>query len=353
MLCYLFTEYMHRIVKTNFLSMLLIALLFTVTGCKEGQEQATDTLAISMSASVKQTKTLISSIGDLQLNHRIGIYGFKEQNTNTSNKHLVFNNQQLKYESNTGWDYSPKRYWDMQTRYSFIAYAPYSAEGVSNNSFSSITIANIPQYQNAVASESKDYIVALSKNTAKAYVESYNKTVNLTFHHILSNFQIWAYYEGFDTEFKITGLYLGANSNGQKVPASDASRSYTQLFDAERANGDFNTGDWNNNNVQMPVNEFVVPKNAADVAQVANLLIVPFVADASGNKKLPLTIEYTKNGVAQKPATVSIGISGFESDNKYRLDLKFESKGAVVVPVDIQIKNWTETVVDPSDIHNW
>ena len=66
-----------------------------------------------------------------------------------------------------------------------------------------------------------------------------------------------------------------------------------------------------------------------------------------------MTIEYTKNGVAQKPATVSIGISGFESDNKYRLDLKFESKGAVIVPVDIQIKNWTETVVDPSDIHNW
>lgn len=351
MLCYLFTEYMHRIVKTNFLSMLLIALLFTVTGCKEGQEQATDTLAISMSASVKQTKTLISSIGDLQLNHRIGIYGFKEQNTNTSNKHLVFNNQQLKYESNTGWDYSPKRYWDMQTRYSFIAYAPYSAEGVSNNSFSSITIANIPQYQNAVAAESKDYIVALSKNTAKAYVESYNKTVNLTFHHILSNFQIWAYYDGFDTEFKITALHIGVDENGKKVPSADTKRTYTQQFDKESADGDFNNPDLNNYGVALPFTGFTVPKDNA--AQAANLLIVPFVADANGTQKIPLTIYYTKNGVEQNPATISIGISEFKSDSKYRLDLKFESKGATVVPVNIQIKNWTETDLEQSDIHNW
>lgn len=341
---------MHK--KTN-IGYMLMMVLHLLASCKGSADSIKEEVTITMSASVNQTKALITSIDDLKNSHSIGIYGFKEQNNNTDNKFLVFDNQQLQFALDKGWYYAPARYWDMQTRYSFIAYAPYSPEDVSINNYNSITISDIPQYQDATVTESKDYLVALNSNHAKVYVENYNKTVNLAFHHILANFQIWAYYEGFDTEFKITGLYLGANSNGQKVPASDASRSYTQLFDAERANGDFNTGDWNNNNVQMPVNEFVVPKNAADVAQVANLLIVPFVADASGNKKLPLTIEYTKNGVAQKPATVSIGISGFESDNKYRLDLKFESKGAVVVPVDIQIKNWTETVVDPSDIHNW
>lgn len=344
---------MHK--KTDIGYLLMVALLVLV-GCKGSTDSVMEEVAITMSASVNQTKTLISSIGDLQQNHSIGIFGFKEQNSNSSDRFFVFNNQQLQFTADKGWYYSPAKYWDMQTRYSFIAYAPYSQEDISHNNvngFESVSISNIPQYQNATTVESKDYIVALSNNTAKVYVENYNKTVNLTFHHILANFQVWAYYEGFDTDFKITGLYLGSDSSGQKVPSNEASRSYTQQFDEERANGVFNSDNWNAGNVQMPVDEFIVPKEAANVSQAANLLIVPFVADADGNKKLPLTVHYTRNGVEQNPATVSIGISAFESDNKYRLDLKFESKGAAVVPVNIQIKEWTETEVDPSDIHNW
>lgn len=338
---------MHKLIKIGVYPLLLI--LLSVVGCRGGSETVLEGVAIDMAASVSQSKALIESVGSLQ-QVSIGIYGYKEQLTNSGNRFMVFDNQMLNYSDDEGWSYSPKRYWDMQTRYSFIAYAPYTSN-ITSDGTNSIIISDIPQYQNSNESMAKDYVVALSNNSAKIYVENYNKTVNLAFHHILANFQIWAYYEGFDTEFKITGLSIGTDTDGQKVPSIDAQRNYTQQFTQERANGIFNSVIWNGNSVSLPFNGYIVPKETA--AQAASFLIVPFVADASGNKKLPLTIEYTKNGVAQKPATVSIGISGFESDNKYRLDLKFESKGAVVVPVDIQIKNWTETVVDPSDIHNW
>ena len=339
--------------KTGSCLFLLSLLLILATGCKGGTERVSGQVAITMSASVKQTKAIISSIDDLKQNHSIGIYGFKEQNTNSANKFLVFDNQPLHYSNESGWSYSPERYWDMQTRYSFVAYAPFTVENAQNSSYNSIIINKIPQYQNANDASALDYIVALSNNPAKTYVENYDKTVNLVFHHILANFQVWAYYEGFDTEFVITGMSLGANSNGQKVPAADAVRSYTQQFDSERADGVFNSGSWATYRVTLPVGDFTVPKESANMAQVANLLVVPFIADENGVAKIPLTIYYTKNGVEQTPATVSIGISAFESDNKYRLDLKFEQKGATVVPVNIQIKNWTETEVDPSDIHNW
>lgn len=303
----------------NCIKILLVIPLFLFTACNiDDVDDLSNDMAIRMSVSVEHTKALITE--ENIENSSIGIYGYKEQISNQDNKFLVFDNQLLSFSGT--WNYTPVRYWDTQTAYSFIAYAPYeeSAENIRINGFESISINNIPQWQDADAVESKDYVVALTDSAATNYIN--NGGVDLKFHHILANLKISAFKEG-ESEFKIQSITIGADEDGQRVPAFDAVRTFTQYFRTTGLDAD-----------QKPTTEFssvilqgdgveLMNRNqsiTAESALVANNLVAPFVAGA----ELQLIISYTENGEA-KSANVNSGITEFQSDAVYTINLKFIS----------------------------
>lgn len=308
--------------KKLYTVLFVVAMSLLVSCDRENSDGISNEMAIKMSVSVDKTKAILTT--DNIINTSIGVFGYKEQISNQSNKYLVFNNEQLSFESDA-WAYSPVRYWDTQTAYSFIAYAPYQEN--SDNVFlvndfegitiKGITIKGIPQWQDADDSESKDYVVALTNSAATNYIN--NGGVDLKFHHILANLQISAYYEGDDADFVITGLSIGADTC--QVPAVDENRSYSQNFGSERADGTFSPVSLYAALVLLTEDgyNYTVSKS---LGMAANFLVAPFATDNS--KQLPLTITYTENGES-KSATVNTGITEFKSDAVYTINLKFTS----------------------------
>jgi hypothetical protein len=297
--------------KKLYAVLFVVAMSLFVSCDRENPDGISNEMAIKMSVSVDKTKAILTT--DNIIGTSIGVFGYKEQISNQNNKYLVFNNEKLSFESDS-WAYSPVRYWDTQTAYSFIAYAPYqeNSDDVLVNDFEGITINGIPQWQDADAIESKDYVVALTDSAATNYIN--NGGVDLKFHHILANLKITAFKEG-DSDFEIQNITIGADIDNQRVPAVDAERSYVQNFGHERADGSFS----NVTLIGIPISLFagnMAVEQAANV--VANLLVAPFIAGAD----LPLTITYTENGT-EKSAVVNSGITEFKSDAVYTVNLKF------------------------------
>lgn len=296
--------------KKLYTVLFVVAMSLLVSCDRENSDGISNEMAIKMSVSVDKTKAILTT--DNIINTSIGVFGYKEQISNQSNKYLVFDNEKLSFESDS-WIYSPVRYWDTQTAYSFIAYAPYqeNSDNVLVNDFEGITISGIPQWQDADDAESKDYVVALTDSAATNYIN--NGGVDLKFHHILANLQISAYYEGDDADFVITGLVVGADTC--KVPSNDEMRSYTQQFGATRADGIFDDVELDAVSVALLSDDYAVSETQENVADI---LIAPF--DAGAN--LPLLVNYTEDGVA-KSAIVNTGISAFKGDAVYTINLKF------------------------------
>ena len=301
--------------KKLYTVLFVVAMSLFVSCDRENSDGISNEMAIKMSVSVDKTKAILTT--DNIINTSIGVFGYKEQISNQSNKYLVFDNEQLSFEKDS-WAYSPVRYWDTQTAYSFIAYAPYQENSdnvLVNDYFEGITISGIPQWQDADDAESKDYVVALTNSAATNYIN--NGGVDLKFHHILANLKISAFKEG-DSDFKIQNITIGADIDKQRVPSKGTLRSYVQNFNAERADGEFievKSSELSGNPVSLFAGNMAV-EQAANV--VANLLVAPFTAGAD----LPLTITYTENG-AEKSAVVNSGISEFKSDAVYTVNLKF------------------------------
>lgn len=299
--------------KKLYTVLFVVAMSLFVSCDRENSDGISNEMAIKMSVSVDKTKAILTT--DNIINTSIGVFGYKEQISNQNNKYLVFNNEKLSFESDS-WAYSPVRYWDTQTAYSFIAYAPYqeNSDNVLVNDFEGITISGIPQWQDADDAESKDYVVALTDSAATNYIN--NGGVDLKFHHILANLKITAYKEG-NAAFEIHSISIGDNIDNQRVPSEGTLRSYVQNFNAERAEGEFSEVELSGNPVSLFAGNMAV-EQAANV--VANLLVAPFTAGAD----LPLTITYTENG-AEKSAVVNSGITEFKSDAVYTVNLKFTS----------------------------
>ena len=299
--------------KKLYIVLFVMAISLFVSCDRENADGISNEMAIKMSVSVDKTKAILTT--DNIINTSIGVFGYKEQISNQNNKYLVFNNEKLSFESDS-WAYSPVRYWDTQTAYSFIAYAPYqeNSDDVLVNDFEGITINGIPQWQDADDAESKDYVVALTDSAATNYIN--NGGVDLKFHHILANLKITAFKEG-DSDFEIQNITIGADIDNQRVPAVDAERSYVQNFGHERADGSFSNVTLNGIPISLFAGNMAVE---SAISKVANLLVAPFIAGAD----LPLTITYTENGT-EKSAVVNSGITEFKSDAVYTVNLKFTS----------------------------
>ena len=141
----------------------------------------------------------------------MGVYGFQTMDGNTSN---LFNNQLVTNVSTASdpnqWTYSPKKYWDVNSKYDFYAIYPYGADYAFSPDNRVFTVNSF-----TVADDADDQIdLMIAQRVIDA--RPYNK-VNFVFSHILSNVNFYVKTaEEFDADginsvtvlsFDITGLY--------------------------------------------------------------------------------------------------------------------------------------------------
>lgn len=319
---------------------LLAALL--MLGCSEESHTIApegEEYAISMTASsadMNTSRALITNNGELQ-STALGVYAYKEVN---SNKTMVFNNTELTYTANKGWDYSPTRYWDKAaTVYRFLAYSPYSTSNISYNTDNhTLTISDIPYWQKINGNET-DYLVANSSGSANHYLST-SKSVNFNFNHILSQLVI-----NIKKDEKLSQTYLLKQVEYLNVPkGNDATATYTlsqegsatlsaiSLLEEKGALTQYS----NTNGQVVTTGNISLPH-----------LVVPFTLTDS--KQVQVKVTYTVAGTP-RAKTVDTGITQLEAGKRYELTLTF--KGAEIVPF-LEIKDWEDVPVDEDPKYNW
>lgn len=175
---------------------------------------------------------------ELKENAGFGMYGFKKVSETSTQ---LFDNTLIYPDQNspaTTWSYSPLRFWDLTASYQFIAYWPYR-EATSGNGFhvtsmaparpdpiedqhKEIRLHHIPNWQ-LVNDTVKDIMTATSVGRYNPDY-SFFGSVRMSFHHVLSQLVIKAYYIGAYLDSTTTG---GVVVQGIKLYASkDADENY-------------------------------------------------------------------------------------------------------------------------------
>jgi len=175
---------------------------------------------------------------ELKENAGFGMYGFKKVSETSTQ---LFDNTLIYPDQNspaTTWSYSPLRFWDLTASYQFIAYWPYR-EATSGNGFhvtsmaparpdpienqhKEIRLHHIPNWQ-LVNDTVKDIMTATSVGRYNPDY-SFFGSVRMSFHHVLSQLVVKAYYIGSYLDSTLTG---GVVVQGIKLYASkDASDNY-------------------------------------------------------------------------------------------------------------------------------
>ena len=275
----------------------------------------------------------------------LGVFAYKEVN---GSKTMVFNNTELTYTANKGWDYSPTKYWDKAaTKYCFVAYSPYDESMEYDINSHMLTINNIPYWQ-SIDDDTKDYLV--SESDYYLSPNNQGQSVQLNFSHILSQLVVNIKKDASlsNTEYK---LYKVDYIN---VPKGDATAKYTyrpagsinsptETVAGEMSNIDFLEEDSPLNRFNNESGQEVETETSISISH----LNVPFTLTDSKHVKVKVT--YTVAGT-ERNKIVDTGITQLEAGNRYELTLTF--KGAEIVP-ELEVKNWVEPPVDEDPKYNW
>lgn len=351
---------MDKIIKT----LMAAAVLALMSACVRHETEDPDlgpTDNISMFPVMDDgSRSVINTIEDMQ-NIQVGVYAYKS----ASGAHqMIFENKALYYDA--VWKYSGTRYWDKKAGYWFAAYAPLlgtSGSGLhvaesqpgGGTSDHTMTIYSIPKWQTADLN-AKDLMTALSSNSAAWYLDNNGGVVDLYFRHILSQLVIKAYTLSENTAFKVTGIAIGADQDGRRVPDTgtyDYSVNYTsgQASYSVQANA-YGVEILTDATDTIPY-LYDIDDKAAQSLTISHKLVAPFISDANGLQTIPITVSYTQDGITQAPVTVSLGISRMEQSKTYLLYLEFKDNGNKVTAFDIQTIAWTDVNVSGSKFHNW
>lgn len=177
--------------KKSFLLIATTAMIFAA--CSETdsfKEVASEDVEIGFESPYlsKPTKAEINDAWRTTDGSAFGVYGYKAG----SSAITLFNNEQVTYGSSK-WSHPNVRYWDKSasaaTAYSFYAYAPYIASGVSiSDGFFTIPLGT-QVFADATVADTKDLCIAQAVEGigyANATYTNPSGTVLLTFNHVLS-----------------------------------------------------------------------------------------------------------------------------------------------------------------------
>lgn len=322
----------------------VIAVLLMASVCSCGQTEVSlipQQTAIGFAPSdAASSRAVVTDVTALQ---EFYVYGLKNGNT-------LFDKQQVTKESDA-WTYSPIKYWDTASgvAYTFGAVAGVkdATKDLSTLSASTITVSNIPQWQE-VNDDAQDFLVSNVYSNQPLSVFS-GGTVHFNFTHQLAYLQVKA--QKVSTSGGTTDTYEIKEIKLQNGLPTNTKRTFTlQLTDGAMTWSEagatgaeqplFSSGSTGSNS----------PKELATTpTDITSWLIAPFTCTGTEMK-----VTYTQNG-EQKTSTISLNdklqLSGFEGNHKYVITLKV---GATLVNAEVlEIQGWTTEAEADDPVYNW
>lgn len=331
---------------------------------------------------------------ELKENAGFGMYGFKKVSETSTQ---LFDNTLIYPDQNspaTTWSYSPLRFWDLTASYQFIGYWPYKPDTtiVSFHVTSvdpditdleeedkEIVLHHVPNWQPIDGTE-QDIMTATSVGRYNPDYSFFGGTVRMSFHHVLSQLVIKAYYIGAYLDSTTTG---GVVVQGIKLYASkDADESYLDSVlingttdfkqryyddkpelltksmdaDADTIDMDLMYTLWDDVNFK----DTIAYKNELEddpdfePTMVKRWLMIPHKW-----KDLGLSVAY-KKGNAERQFSEQVPVTlGKEHDNyvtlpgkTYIITLLIDSSDGAVTVESIAVKNWVTHDVT-RELYNW
>lgn len=315
---------------------------------------------ISLSANLQsQTRGVIASADAIKFDGAaFGVYGYKSFN---SLDQLIFNNVKVSYsESSTDWSYTPKKYWDRNAYYHYLAYWPYGLNVSNNNTDHILTISDIPNWQQA-DSDAIDVMLAYSQMRAVDYLNENGGEVRFTFNHMLAQIVIKAWYFGNKNKKPyITGLSVGsaakpvAEEGGTTVIRQKYSDIFDPVYSGPTSSGDATlltsaSGD--------AVEQYfdTEDEGAASTLRttMCTWMVIPFGSDATAGVPLAISYKLGENGTARNFTANDVPLGKLQAGNTYVATLKFDTEGDVVNLEGIIVRKWTTGEDLNKEVYNW
>ena len=234
-----------------------------------------------------------------------------------------------------------------------------------------LTLHNIPNWQDSISDNTRDYLVATSKGKYKDSDYS-NGIVPFTFSHILSKLTIKAYYVGVkENHISVHNITLGREGNN--LLSTNGVVDYTKPYGGNSATAAFTSPTKGgtsqvlfNANATTPATPHTLqetafydqdtPANTPNCLReaICTWLVVP----TSGWNDLKLNVSFAVGDAAPTPIEVSginIGTAdayAMASGHQYILTLKFDSSGGGIDVEMVYVKDWVGSNVN-HEVYNW
>ena len=319
----------------------VIAVLLIASVCSCGQTEVSlipqQTAIGFVPSDAASSRAVVTDVMTLQ---EFYVYGLKNGNT-------LFNKQQVTKGSDA-WTYSPIKYWDTASdvTYTFGAVAGVTAGQLSPLSAATITVSNIPQWQEVTGAE-QDFLVSNVYSNQPLSVFS-GGTVHFNFTHQLAYLQVKAQKVSTSGGTTDTDKYAIKEIKLQNGLPTNTERTFTlQLTDGAMTWSE--AGATGADKKLFPSSSSGPIRLETTPNDITSWLIAPFTCTDT-----EMQVTYTQNGTP-KTSTISLNdklqISSFEGNHKYVITLKV---GATLVNAEVlEIQNWTTEEEADDPVYNW
>lgn len=321
------------------LTILAIAAIVAVSCTKSETVEQTSRMAIGFDTYLaKNTKGVPNMGTTFPMGSTMGVFASKQGSANNG----VMNNQLVSKTTSTGWAYSPMKYYEINSVYTFSAYAPYITS--DKNIASEVTLTNYVVSTNIAEQVDlmyADEVVVDVDGTGNLTVnEAITDNVKFTFHHALS-------------QVKFSAKLKNAPAQGDVVQVASVTIS------SIKSNGTFTfaTRNWDVNETPK-VNYTLAPSSPVVLNESTMSLLsdsggdVMMLLPQSGNDvKVTLLLNVKKNGETSfKSQTVDATITSliWERNKIYHYQITVDNSSIQDFPIefgDPTIEGWDDTEV--------
>lgn len=328
--------------------------------CKDKVE---DEFEIVMSASLSETRGLIASADAMKAESiakgtGFGVYGYK---TSNERDQLIFPDTKVAV-TDGDWTYTPKKFWDKSAYYHFVAYWPHGLSTSHNLTNHTMTINDVPNWQNASGDAVSDILVAYSQKSAVNYLNENRGEVPFSFKHLLAQVIIKAWYFGNeDNKPYIKELTIGSaekpvasKSGTTKIDCLyDGSTEHPTSYSGPSVSGEKTlmknaSGDA----VEQYFETDVAGKDSPLRTTMCTWLVAPFGTELSTS--VPIFIEYQFGAEGSKQTKDGeVPLGHLEAGNSYILTLRFDTSGEKLNLEAIVVQKWLPGADIDKAVYNW
>ena len=260
------------------------------------------------------TRASKSSAHSFKVGESMGVWGYQ---TTGEFVDTIFNNQKVDYVNDTIWTYDNKKLWNTVSTYKFYGIFPYSTTLYTIGDDNKASIANYVNPTNP------DDQVDLMISEMRA-ISPFN-TVDMIFHHILSNVNIRVKVaDNFDTT-EIDGVTLKKlHLSGIKNAGSYTQTGWTSAYAP--------VGEWSNQSGTMDIPDYVdveLPLDGSSTSLLDDCIMMPQeLFSANGNDDVQLDAIFRvhyKDGTSSIFSRTAVRLAGISGTGKDGLAKKISS----------------------------